>query len=311
MAHIHQKLAHLEQLLKGLPQNIPFQPLSSLYHFQPDTSSIEDKGVFGVSAHCLEVAFGTHALRLCNKDLIFSERGPRLEVNLMHLLRWTVKELPSIKDQQAFSDAWIDRLIQAAVASGGAIPSQKRYENGLAIQNDHFLIKSLYRKLSVTATSAPSKRTNSSFSTPKGNPIHTPTSGQAIGMSSPPQKDLFGKGDKNLKQSKLMFEKVSIKDYNSQTSKAFESIRKHAKQVQQETVWEKERRDEKKREQGAARARKHYWKHHGGENNGMGPLGIEEESLEEGQKKNKTKVRQLVSKSCPKPTNSRLISSSR
>jgi hypothetical protein len=240
MAHIHQKLAHLEQLLKGLPQNIPFQPLSLLYNFQPDTSSIEDKGVSGVSAHCLEVAFRTHALCLCNKDLIFLERGPRLEVNLMHLLWWTVKELPSIKDQQAFSDVWIDLLIQAAVASRGAIPSQKRYKNGLAIQNDCFLIKSLYRKLSVTATSAPPKQTSSSFCTPKGNPIHTPTSGQAIGMSRPPQKDLFGKGDKNLKQSKLMFEKVSIKDYNSQTSKAFESIWKHAKQVQQETVWEKE-----------------------------------------------------------------------
>jgi hypothetical protein len=103
----HQQLAHFESLLKRLPHNLPYKPATSCYMFEPDKSELEDRGVFGVAVHCLEIAFQTHALKLQGTDLMFSEHGPRLTTDLMKLLRWTIQELPSEEQRQAFCKAWV------------------------------------------------------------------------------------------------------------------------------------------------------------------------------------------------------------
>jgi hypothetical protein len=81
-----ERLAVLEQLLKGLPETLPFHPLSSTYVFQLNMEDVEDKGVFGVLSHCLEVALQTHSVAIKQEELRFSEHGPRLERDLMELL---------------------------------------------------------------------------------------------------------------------------------------------------------------------------------------------------------------------------------
>jgi hypothetical protein len=121
-----QRLAHLEQLLKALPNKLPYQPEGSRYVFQANMDELEDRGVYGVTVHCLEIAFQTHALRVQGKDLVFSKRGPRLDTDLVELLRWTLNELLTDEEWEAFCDAWVGRLIQAAMMSGAQIPSLKR-----------------------------------------------------------------------------------------------------------------------------------------------------------------------------------------
>jgi hypothetical protein len=90
-----QRLVYLEQLLQGLPNTLPYQPADTCYAFHANMDELEDRGVFGVTVHCLEIAFQTHALRLQGKEIIFSERRPRLETDLVELLRWTLRELPN------------------------------------------------------------------------------------------------------------------------------------------------------------------------------------------------------------------------
>jgi hypothetical protein len=121
-----ERLVTLERLLKGLPDHLPLKPESSTYVFQPNLDDIEDKGIFGVASHCLEIALRTHSLALKHQELLFFERGPRLETDLMEFLWWTVNKLPSDGEQRAFCDAWVERLIRAAEASGARAQTQKR-----------------------------------------------------------------------------------------------------------------------------------------------------------------------------------------
>jgi hypothetical protein len=77
--------------------------------------------------------------------------------------------------------------------------------------------------------------------------------------SKPPQRKLlFGKSE--TKQTKLAFKKLSIDEYDTQKSKAFEAVRKHAKEVGRQAARDKDQRDAKRREQNAARSKRLYWK---------------------------------------------------
>jgi hypothetical protein len=115
------------------------------------------------------------------------------------------------------------------------------------------------RKLSVAATSHPAKRVPSSILPSEGVEDPEVVIVDHSEPSKPPQRKLlFGKSE--TKQTKLVFKKLSIDEYDTQKSKAFEAVRKHAKEVGRQAAQDKDQRDAKRREQNAARSKRLYWK---------------------------------------------------
>ena len=117
-----EQLEHLRTLLKNLPENIPLDlpAHGSTYHFQlPSDDEIEERGAFGAVSHALEICLGQRQDGL----IVFKERGQRLE-QMVKMLKLGVKWM-SDGDREAFRDAWLKRLIEAAKAVGGSIPKRK------------------------------------------------------------------------------------------------------------------------------------------------------------------------------------------
>ena len=120
------RIAHLHQLLCNLPKELPENPPHSLYSFNFDKNKLEMGGYFAAAGHALELSFETHLLTIQGRRIRFSERGER-HVELQKFLKKAVKEMtPGERD--SFRQAWIERLITAAVESGAKIPSKKRKE---------------------------------------------------------------------------------------------------------------------------------------------------------------------------------------
>jgi hypothetical protein len=145
------------------------------------------------------------------------------------------------------------------------------------------------RKLSATATSVPPKKGALSGPPSKEAPneIHAPGAPQASML----QKVLFGK--KSTKQTTLRFKKVSTEQYKEENLRAFEAVRKNAKSMQQRAACEKQSRDEKRREHGAERSRRFYWKTRGGKPDTSESAGEESITSEMGGKTKKN-IRKLV-----------------
>ncbi|KAE9388771.1 hypothetical protein BT96DRAFT_947346 [Gymnopus androsaceus JB14] len=120
-----EQLEHLRTLLKHLPEHIPLDlpAHESTYHFQlPSDDEIEERGAFGAISHALEICFGQRRDGL----IMFKERGQRLE-EMVKMLKLGVKQM-SDGDREAFRDAWLKRLIEAAKAAGGRVPKRKVIE---------------------------------------------------------------------------------------------------------------------------------------------------------------------------------------
>jgi hypothetical protein len=110
------RIDHLRDLLCNLPSALPENPTHSLYNFSIDPEILKDGGHFSAVSHALEVSFETHLLRLQNRTIIFTERGNRLET-LVKFLKTGVKHM-SPGERTTFQEAWLERLITAAVDSG-------------------------------------------------------------------------------------------------------------------------------------------------------------------------------------------------
>jgi hypothetical protein len=95
-----------------------------LYNFYLDPEILKDGGHFSAVTHALEVSFRTDLLALQGRKLIFTERGERLD-GLAKFLKNGVKKM-SPAERVTFEEAWLERLITAAIDSGARIPSRKR-----------------------------------------------------------------------------------------------------------------------------------------------------------------------------------------
>ncbi|KAJ7257976.1 hypothetical protein B0H12DRAFT_1070413, partial [Mycena haematopus] len=113
------RIEHLGSLLKNLPLSLPENPPDSIYRFYLDPDALEDRGYIGELSHALEVSFATHL-----HPVQFLQRGSSLDA-LPALLKMAVKGM-SPKDREVFRTAWLERLINAAVAAGAKVPARKR-----------------------------------------------------------------------------------------------------------------------------------------------------------------------------------------
>ncbi|KAJ7815906.1 hypothetical protein B0H14DRAFT_2603093 [Mycena olivaceomarginata] len=112
------RIEHLRTLLRNLPTSLPENPPDSRYRFYLESDALEDRGYIGELSHALEVSFETH--RLQGAPIRFLQRGSSLD-SLPVLMKTAVKHMSS-SDREVFWKAWLERLIDSAVASGAKIP---------------------------------------------------------------------------------------------------------------------------------------------------------------------------------------------
>ncbi|KAJ7885055.1 hypothetical protein B0H14DRAFT_2564022 [Mycena olivaceomarginata] len=92
------------------------------YNFAMDPERLEENDLLSALGHSLEIAFKTW--KLGTAEVPFRERGPGLEA-LEGICKRAVRDM-SPGDYAVFQDAWIERLIKAALDSGAKIPQKKR-----------------------------------------------------------------------------------------------------------------------------------------------------------------------------------------
>lgn len=103
-----------------IPTDLPAH--KSTYNFDLSSDDIEEQGIFGAVSRCLEVCLGQHR----DGNIHFKERGQSLE-RMIRMMKSAVKQMNEM-DRQAFEDAWLNRLIQAAKDAGARIPKMKQKE---------------------------------------------------------------------------------------------------------------------------------------------------------------------------------------
>jgi hypothetical protein len=101
--------------VKNLPESLPENPADSPCRFYLDPDALEDRGYLGELSHALEVSFVMHL-----QPLQFLQRGLSLDV-LPALLKIAVKSM-SDSDREVFRKAWLEHLIDVAVAAGAKVP---------------------------------------------------------------------------------------------------------------------------------------------------------------------------------------------
>ncbi|KAF8153458.1 hypothetical protein K438DRAFT_1778213 [Mycena galopus ATCC 62051] len=116
------RIEHLRNLLKNLPDSLPENPSDSCYQFYLDEESLNMRSHFGAAGHALELSFDT--CHLGGRPIEFHQRGSSLE-NLTKMLKFAVKYM-NTAERESFCEAWIERLIDAAVRSGAKIPAKRR-----------------------------------------------------------------------------------------------------------------------------------------------------------------------------------------
>ncbi|KAJ7840814.1 hypothetical protein B0H14DRAFT_3457827 [Mycena olivaceomarginata] len=120
IAHIE----HLQTLLQNLPTSLPENPLDSRYQFYLESDALEDRGYIGKLSHALEVSFETHWLQ--GAPIRFLQRRSSLD-SLPVLMKTAVKHMSS-SDWEVFLKAWLECLIDSAVASGTKIPHPTKHK---------------------------------------------------------------------------------------------------------------------------------------------------------------------------------------
>ncbi len=124
-----ERINHLKTLLEHLPDSneLPLNPAESKYIFylDPEVLSEDPSGIAALS-HCLEVAFETW--HRPDGEIEFKEQGRRLSEDLIKFLKDAIKHhVKSEIDQAVFKEAWLERLIWAAVLAGAKIPAQSSH----------------------------------------------------------------------------------------------------------------------------------------------------------------------------------------
>ncbi|KAJ7306765.1 hypothetical protein DFH08DRAFT_1054097 [Mycena albidolilacea] len=112
------RIEHLQTLLQDLPTSLPENPPDSRYQFYLESDALEDRGYIGELSHALEVSFETY--RLQGSPIRFLQRGSSLD-SLPVLMKTAVKHMSS-SNWEVFRKAWLERLINSAVALGAKIP---------------------------------------------------------------------------------------------------------------------------------------------------------------------------------------------
>ncbi|KAJ7612906.1 hypothetical protein DFH06DRAFT_1198821 [Mycena polygramma] len=165
------RIEHLRSLLNNLPESLPENPADSPYRFYLDPDETKDRGYLGELGHALEVSFATHL-----RPVQFLQRGSCLDP-LPVLLKTTVKQMPS-RDREIFREAWLERLINAAVAAGAKAPprgvKRKAQEEPTASAEPSVTVTSRSLPPTIPSTSSsrlpPGPIASSSRNTPIGNP---------------------------------------------------------------------------------------------------------------------------------------------
>ncbi|KAJ7860408.1 hypothetical protein B0H14DRAFT_2576624 [Mycena olivaceomarginata] len=118
------RIEKLGTLLRNLLDSIPLVMASSIssYNFAMDPKRLEENGLLSALGHSLEIAFKTW--KLGTVEVPIRERGPGLEA-LEGICKRAVRDM-SPGDHAVFQDAWIERLIKAALDSGAKIPQKKQ-----------------------------------------------------------------------------------------------------------------------------------------------------------------------------------------
>ncbi|CAK5275046.1 unnamed protein product [Mycena citricolor] len=114
------RIQHLKSLLSGLPNSLPESLPESPYHFYFDAERLDDRGYFGEVSHLIEISFETHKLPQ-GGPILFRQRGACL-APLISVLKTAVKWMTE-DERTSFQSAWLERLINGAIASGAKIPA--------------------------------------------------------------------------------------------------------------------------------------------------------------------------------------------
>ncbi|KAI0689287.1 hypothetical protein BC835DRAFT_1308424 [Cytidiella melzeri] len=117
------RITFLQKLLTKLPDTLPLNPDTSLYNFSIDSESIKEFGALGAFSKTMETCFETFKRR--DGVIEFTERGRRLEKDLIGVMKVAVKEM-SDKDREVFQEAWLERLIKTAERNGVKVEWKKR-----------------------------------------------------------------------------------------------------------------------------------------------------------------------------------------
>ncbi|KAK0495239.1 hypothetical protein EDD18DRAFT_1354453 [Armillaria luteobubalina] len=123
-----EHINHLKLLLEHLPEShaLPLDPVESKYIFGLDPEILEeDLGGMAALSRCLEVAFDTW--NQPDGEIEFSERGRCLAEDLIKFLKEVLRHhLKSEIDHAVFKDAWLERLIWAAIHAGAKVPPRPK-----------------------------------------------------------------------------------------------------------------------------------------------------------------------------------------
>jgi hypothetical protein len=111
---------HLSNLLKNLPQDLPLPETANdaKYQFYLDEDDVKKEGLYYALNRRLEVCFQTHQ----QPTILFEERGNHMK-NLIGMLKRVVKGEPG--QREFIEKHWVERLTEAAKASGAKIPDKR------------------------------------------------------------------------------------------------------------------------------------------------------------------------------------------
>jgi hypothetical protein len=146
------RIDHLRTLLSHLPETLPLNPENSTYHFGIDEERVEERGVLGAFSHNMEICFRTFE-RQDSLGLRFTERGDRV-LNLVTVMKSAVKKM-SEAERSAFKDAWLERFITAATASGAKIPPRPKRKASASTLTDKLQPAKKAKEIVISSDSEP------------------------------------------------------------------------------------------------------------------------------------------------------------
>lgn len=112
MRDLGDTISLLESLFLHLPQSLPHDPPESHLQFTLDEEFIQSEGWGAEFNRRMEIAWRSWA-----GPITIPERGSRLTC-CIQLFREAIINIPKEGDRQAWIGGWLDKLIDAAKASG-------------------------------------------------------------------------------------------------------------------------------------------------------------------------------------------------
>ena len=116
--NIYESLSHLDQLLRGLPTTLPFNPSPSPFPVTLDQKSLNEEG-YGVALNSvLHSSFGHQGV-----GLKIEEQGTNIQ-SVSAVIRQAV-DAASSDDEKTLIQLWINDISKAALSAGAELVSEE------------------------------------------------------------------------------------------------------------------------------------------------------------------------------------------